>query len=86
MKIDNKTRLFYVVDSIDDNEELYTTEEDALDAYKKIYNDTPENKPRLYIAEVRNAYYEKDIKAWNYEDCSDTFTNLLDINVELHNE
>lgn len=73
MNKDNKTRLFYVVDSIDDNEELYTTYQDAVNAHNNINFLRPESKPRLYIAEVKNAYYDEELQDWNYEDYSDTF-------------
>ena len=45
------TRLFYVVDSIMDNEEIYETYEGALANYE---NKRVGNNPRLYIAEVKN--------------------------------
>lgn len=67
-----ETRLFYVVDSIDKNEEIFETLEKAEEYYlKNINEDEPQ---RVYIAFVKNAYYEEDLKEWNYEDFSDTFT------------
>ena len=65
-----ETRLFFVVDSREDNEEIFATLEEAEKFYE-VSNE--ENKPRLYIAIVKHAYYENDIKAWNYEDLSNTF-------------
>jgi len=67
--MEDLTRIFYVVDSIEDNEELFETREGAeahFDLLKK------EDKPRLYIAMVRNAFREEDGQ-WNYDDFSNTF-------------
>ena len=75
--IKNDTRLFYVVDAIENNKEIYDTLEEAERNYKDL-DVQKDNKPRLYIAEVRNAYYETDLNAWNYEDLSDTF-NIIKI-------
>lgn len=80
-----KTMVFFVVDSQKDNEEIFTTEEEALKAFKLIKKVL---KPRLYIAKVKHAYLEdiypntifKVISriergefVWNYDDFSDTF-------------
>jgi hypothetical protein len=73
MNIDNKKRLFYVVDSTEYNEELYTTYEEACKIHNELVNKTPETKPRMYIAEVKNAYFDEQIGLWNYTDHSDTF-------------
>lgn len=74
------TRLFFVVDSKLDNEEIFTTLEEAkkyFDEFETGYAEDAENdeqiEPRIYIALVRNSYYDKSAKAWNYEDYSDTF-------------
>lgn len=70
----NNTRIFFVVDSINDNEEIYETLEEAEALYKKLQT---EHKPRLYIAIVKNAYREGDFNEvatwWNYTDRADTF-------------
>lgn len=66
----NKTRLFYVVDSVKDNEEIFATLEGAEKFYNAILK---KNKPRLCIAMVKNAYFDKSCNSWNYEDYSDTF-------------
>jgi len=73
-----KTRLFFVVDSKEDNEEIFETLEEAEAYLISVINSG--NKGRLYIAMVRNAYYEKDLKSWNYEDYSDTFNIIKVIN------
>jgi DNA polymerase II large subunit len=64
------TRVFFVVDAMETNKELYTTLEQAEDAYDEL-NVRKEDKPRIYVAMVRNAY--KEGNDWNYEDFSDTF-------------
>jgi hypothetical protein len=68
--MDGKTRLFFVVDSKEDNEEIFDTYEDACDLYNKIKYS---NHPRMYIAKVKNAFREKKPSGWNYDDLSDTF-------------
>jgi hypothetical protein len=70
--IQDNTRLFYVVDATETNEEIYTTLEEAERNYKEL-DVLPQDKPRLYIAQVKNAYFEKELNAWNYHDYSDTF-------------
>lgn len=67
MKTD--TKLFFVVDSTTDNEELHETLEQA-----RRHRDTldVENNPRIYIAMVKGAYKEPNDK-WNYTDTSETF-------------
>ena len=71
----NKTRVFFVVDSIEDNEEIFETKEEAVNWLNGI---AKKNKPRIYIAIVKNAYKEHDYigkkeLGWNYDDRSDTF-------------
>jgi hypothetical protein len=66
----NKTRVFFVIDSLKDNEEIFETQEEALKYSAKHFSIT--NEPRLYIAIVENAYKEKNGK-WNYDDCYGTF-------------
>ena len=68
----NQTRLFFVVENEEKNEELFETLEDA-DEYRELET---EFKNRMFIALVCNAYYEKDLKKWNYEDMSGTFTKI----------
>ena len=64
----NKTRLFFVVDSKTENEEIFETLEEANDWFEKLAR---EFSPRLYIGIVKNAHKEKG--RWNYEDLADTF-------------
>lgn len=63
-----ETRLFFVIDSIKDNEEIFERLEEAIYYFQKLGKI---NKPRLYIAMVKNAY--KRAGVWNYDDYSDTF-------------
>ena len=72
--MDNKTRLFFVVDSIEHNEELFETLEDAQ-AYLISVIGT-EDKARIRVCFVRNAYREPVTGLWNYEDLSDTFQTI----------
>lgn len=74
------TRVFFVVDSIEDNEEIFETLEQA-EAYMISALDY-EDKPRVYVAYVRNAFREKD-GSWNYDDLSDTFTFIQNVYEEL---
>ena len=67
------TMMFYVVDSLETNEELFTTRADA-DAHADAL-DARGEKARVRICEVNNVYKEKD--GWNYEDNSDTFNEVL---------
>lgn len=64
-----ETRLFFVVDTIEKNEEIFTTLGEAQKYYGTVKN---EDGARLYIGMVKNAYQE-DGGTWNYEDFSDTF-------------
>ena len=73
----NQTRLFFVVDSEEANEEIFTTLEEAKSYRIKTIG--TDKGSRLFVALVRNAYYEKDIKKWNYEDRSDTFTKIKNL-------
>lgn len=80
-----ETRLFFVVDSYEKNEEIFETREQAEKYLNELRKDNiqPDDRDhamsegaRLYIALVKNAYREPDGPAkdqWNYEDFSDTF-------------
>ncbi len=67
--MDKKTRVFFVVDSIENNEEIFETLEEAQSYFLSVIN--AGDKGRLYIATVKNAY--KEDNNWNYKDLSDTF-------------
>jgi hypothetical protein len=72
---DNDTRLFFVVDSIEDNEEIFET----LESAEMFYDQIPaEYKPRIRICLVRHAYQEPDMAgdSWNYDDLSNTFEEV----------
>ena len=80
------TRVFYVVDSIEDNEELFETFEDA-EAYQMTLSKTrtqdeigSPNEPRIRICMVRNAFREDD-GGWNYDDLSDTFNEVKTLGI-----
>lgn len=63
-----QTRAFYVVDSDEENPELFETLEQAQE-----YIATSELKNlEIAICQVRHAYQE-DNGEWSYEDLSDTF-------------
>ena len=64
----DKTRVFFVVDSIEDNEEIFETRESAEEFMSELEK---KDKPRLYVAIVKNAYREGH--GWNYDDRSNTF-------------
>jgi hypothetical protein len=69
----SETRVFYIVDSAEDNEELFETLEDAQ-AYKLSAMSDPFTA-RISIGMVRNAYKDEinGIVRWNYDDENDTF-------------
>lgn len=69
----DSTRLFFVVDSHEANEEIFTTYGEAEAHYKKLKGQTGR---RIYAGLVNNAYYEKDLKGWNYDDQANTFTQI----------
>jgi len=72
--MNDDTRLFFVVDSVSSNEEIYTTLENAETAYNQELQE--DKTARLYIAMVRNAYNQSnglEMEDWNYSDHSDTF-------------
>jgi len=82
--MDNEMRVFFVVDSLEDNEELFETYEKA-EAYQMTLSKTrtqdeigSPNKPRIYIAMVRNAFKEAD-GGWNYDDLADTFQFIKEV-------
>lgn len=70
----NETRLFFVVDTDETNEEIFETLEDALEYAKHL------SSPRVTICLVKNAYKERmhslaDVEDfWTYKDRADTFT------------
>ena len=75
---DEQTRVFFVVDQYEEdlesygNCEIFETLEEAIEWTK------PANKPRIRIAIVKHAYREDD-GGWNYEDFSDTFDFIKNI-------
>jgi len=78
----NETRLFFVTTSSEDNEEIFETLQEARKHFETIKNS---KNASIQIALVKNAYKEKDLKntfngGWNYEDFSDTFEFIKEIN------
>jgi len=70
------SRLFWVVDSPDYNEEIFVTKKQAVKYAKRFGKQEPYT---ISIAEVRNFYWEKDLKGWNYDDQADTFDTIITI-------
>jgi len=87
--MNDETRLFFVVDSQDTDEEIFETLEEAQDYYDELdISEEYEPYKRLFIALVRNAYrktkengeYEEGQKTnYNYEDFGDTFESIKTI-------
>ena len=82
--MNKKTRVFFVVDSTDEeskyrNNELFESLEDAEDytVLRRI------DKPRLRVAIVRNSYKDSDCRGWNYNDLSDTFEFIKTLDSSL---
>jgi hypothetical protein len=77
----DNTRVFFVTDSLDNNEEIFETLEEAeefLDTIpeKRELDDIGQsNERRLRICLVRHAYKEAN-GGWNYDDCVDTFETI----------
>ncbi|MBK8467874.1 MAG: hypothetical protein IPL32_18840 [Chloracidobacterium sp.] len=73
--LETDTRLFFVVDSVEDNKELYDTLEHA-EVAKACLN--KKNSPRIRVCLVRHAYKEEmdGLTGWNYDDQADTFTDI----------
>jgi hypothetical protein len=84
------TRLFFVVSSITDNEEIFDTLEGAEAWYKEL---DPKDKPRIMISLVKNSWLE-DITPnnseadyrWNYDDLADTFYPVAKWDGWVHSE
>jgi hypothetical protein len=70
------TRVFYVVDAPEVNEDIF----DTLEAAEIEFEDMAKLNlgARLYIAEVNHAYWDDGAKGWNYDDQSDTF-NIIKV-------
>ena len=77
----NETRLFYVTDSVESNEEIFETYQQAREYMKRLEDDNQE-LVRLRICEVNNAYYDKQLKSYNYDDRADTFTTIKEFKFE----
>ncbi len=68
----NDTRMFWVVDSVDENREIFLTREEA----EKFAN--PMDKVCDYTIMLSNVnnWYEED-GSYNYDDYSDTFDDIM---------
>ena len=66
------TRVFFVTDSLEDNEELHETLEQARAHLLSAMNSNTNRRIRVCL--VRHAYKENE--RWNYDDYSDTFTEI----------
>lgn len=69
------TRVFFVTDSLEDNEELFETFEGAL-AYVRA-NMPSLVDPRIRVCFVQNAYRQGE--GWNYDDKANTFETIKEI-------
>lgn len=74
--MEDGTRLFFVTDSHEDNEEIFETLEEA-EFYIKNEMD-PGTGRRLRICLVNNAYRQED-GSWNYDDLSNTFETVKEL-------
>lgn len=79
-KNEGGTRIFFIVDSLEDNEDIFETLEEAKRYINLNFFDNKTAKPRLYIAYVKNCFYEKNTKSWNYNDYADTFEFIKQLN------
>lgn len=75
------TRLFFVVDSIENNEEIFETLEQAQAFMLSGMNSGTNRRIRACI--VRNAYKEEDLGTWNYDDEPNTFETIKLIEEEI---
>lgn len=69
-----ETRVFFVTDSREDNEELFETLEEAQ-AYKLSAMNSGTGR-RIRICVVHSAYREPDINRWNYDDGWNAFETI----------
>lgn len=74
-----ETKLFFVVDSLESNEEIFETYGEAFEHYKELVNKGDEEMAMMRVCLVNNAY--KDEAGWNYDDRDDTFTTLRHITI-----
>lgn len=66
------TRVFWVTDSTEDNEELFESLEDAEEYIEATKFKA---KPRIKVCAVKHAYKDNNGE-WNYDDLADTFQTL----------
>ena len=75
VKMENMSKLFFVVDDEDTNEEIFEYYEQAVD----YCNSLSGKNIRIRISIVRNYFKDKEDDWWNYEDLSDTFEFIKEI-------
>lgn len=73
---DYRKRLFFVVDQVGVNEEIFETLEEADDYAIRLQKQGGKHA-RIRVAIVQNAY--KDGEVWNYDDLSDTFRFIYNL-------
>jgi hypothetical protein len=74
MDNENLTRLFFVVEGEESNQELFETKEEADACYNFLTNFGNDYHAKMYIAMVKNTYRDPDSNyQWSYEDLADTF-------------
>ena len=66
------TRVFFVTDSLENNEELHETLEQAQAHLSFAMSSNTHRRIRVCL--VRHAYKENE--GWNYDDHQDTFTEI----------
>jgi hypothetical protein len=76
LQLDSATRVFFVTDSFESNQEIFETLGEADHHFKTRLRE--EAGARLYVAMVNHAYREADGR-WNYDDYSDTFRFLSEV-------
>lgn len=79
--MDDKTRVFFVTEGTETNREIHETLEKAL-AHMANYIPAKDD-PQIWVSIVKNAYWEKDLGVWNYEDEPDTFKDIKMIESEV---
>lgn len=71
---DYHTRVFFVVDAPEINEEIFTELELAADEASEL--EKLGNKVRVRVCLVRHAYYDEQLAGWNYDDLANTFETV----------
>ncbi len=75
-------RLFYVVDSLETNEEIFNDRKEALDMFDSL-KERGYCNARIRICEVNNWYYDEILEGINYDNESDTFKTIKILRQEV---